>query len=72
MARLGYGYDDFKAANPAIIYCSGSGYGEEGPYLERPGQDMLIQGLVGLATNTGRGDGRRCRPVPAWPTRSAP
>jgi len=62
MARLGYGYDDFKAANPAIIYCSGSGYGEEGPYLERPGQDMLIQGLVGLATNTGRGDGP---PVPA-------
>ena len=62
MARLGYGYEDFKAANPAIIYCSGSGYGEEGPYLERPGQDMLIQGLVGLATNTGRGDGP---PVPA-------
>ncbi len=62
MARLGYGYEDFKAANPAIIYCSGSGYGEEGPYLERPGQDMLIQGLVGLATNTGRGDGP---PIPA-------
>jgi len=55
--RLGYGYDDFKAVNPKIIYCSGSGYGEEGPYLERPGQDMLIQGLVGLQTNTGRGDG---------------
>ena len=62
MARLGYGYEDFQAANPAIIYCSGSGYGEDGPYLERPGQDMLIQGLVGLATNTGRGDGP---PVPA-------
>lgn len=62
MARLGYGYEDFRAANPRIIYCSGSGYGEEGPYLERPGQDMLIQGLVGLATNTGRGDGP---PVPA-------
>jgi crotonobetainyl-CoA:carnitine CoA-transferase CaiB-like acyl-CoA transferase len=62
LAKLGYGYDDFKAVNPAIIYCSGSGYGEEGPYLDRPGQDMLIQGLAGLIANTGRGD---AAPVPA-------
>jgi crotonobetainyl-CoA:carnitine CoA-transferase CaiB-like acyl-CoA transferase len=62
LARLGYGYENFKAVNPAIIYCSGSGYGEEGPYLERPGQDMLIQGLAGLVSNTGRGDQA---PVPA-------
>src|SRR5215207_8389033 len=61
LARLGYGYEDFKAVNPRIIYCSGSGYGEEGPYLSRPGQDMLIQGLTGLAAATGRGDGP---PVP--------
>jgi crotonobetainyl-CoA:carnitine CoA-transferase CaiB-like acyl-CoA transferase len=57
LARLGYGYDDFRAINPRIIYCSGSGYGEEGPYVERPGQDMLIQGIAGLSANTGRGDG---------------
>jgi crotonobetainyl-CoA:carnitine CoA-transferase CaiB-like acyl-CoA transferase len=62
LARLGYGYDDFRAINPRIIYCSGSGYGEEGPYVERPGQDMLIQGIAGLSANTGRGDGP---PVPA-------
>ena len=62
LARLGYGYEDFKAANPRIIYCSGSGYGEEGPYVDRPGQDMLIQGLAGLIANTGRGD---AAPVPA-------
>jgi crotonobetainyl-CoA:carnitine CoA-transferase CaiB-like acyl-CoA transferase len=62
LAKLGYSYDDFKAVNPAIIYCSGSGYGEEGPYLDRPGQDMLIQGLAGLIANTGRGD---AAPVPA-------
>ena len=60
--RLGYGYDDFRKVNPRIIYCSGSGYGEDGPYVDRPGQDMLIQGLTGLASNTGRGDGP---PVPA-------
>ena len=58
LARLGYGYEDFKAVNPRIIYCSGSGYGEDGPYVDRPGQDMLIQGLAGLVANTGRGDCR--------------
>jgi crotonobetainyl-CoA:carnitine CoA-transferase CaiB-like acyl-CoA transferase len=62
LAKLGYGYDDFRAVNPRIIYCSGSGYGEAGPYVDRPGQDMLIQGLAGLSANTGRGDGP---PIPA-------
>ena len=61
LARLGYGYADLKRVNPRIIYCSGSGYGETGPYATRPGQDMLIQGLTGLAAATGRGDGP---PVP--------
>ena len=61
LAKLGFGYEDFKRINPRIIYCSGSGYGDSGPYLDRPGQDMLIQGLTGLAAATGRGDGP---PVP--------
>jgi crotonobetainyl-CoA:carnitine CoA-transferase CaiB-like acyl-CoA transferase len=61
MQRLGFGYDDFRQINPRIIYASASGYGEEGPYVDRPGQDMLIQGLTGLAAATGRGDGP---PVP--------
>ena len=61
MERLGYGYDDFKAINPRIIYCSASGYGDSGPYVSRPGQDMLLQGLTGLAAATGRRDGP---PVP--------
>lgn len=54
MSRLGYGYEDFKKINPKIIYCSGSGYGESGPYLTRPGQDMLLQGLTGLMNATGQ------------------
>lgn len=62
LARLGFGYQDFRAINPRIIYCSGSGYGESGPYLSRPGQDMLIQGLTGFAAATGHADGP---PVPA-------
>lgn len=61
MERLGYGYDDFSRINPGIIYCSASGYGDSGPYVSRPGQDMLLQGLTGLAAATGRGDGP---PVP--------
>jgi crotonobetainyl-CoA:carnitine CoA-transferase CaiB-like acyl-CoA transferase len=61
LARLGFGYDDFRKHNPRIIYCSGSGYGDSGPYVNRPGQDLLLQGLTGLAANTGRGDGP---PVP--------
>ena len=61
LARLGFGYEDFRKLNPRIIYCTGSGYGTSGPYLARPGQDMLIQGLTGIAAATGRGDGP---PVP--------
>ncbi|MCX5568015.1 CaiB/BaiF CoA transferase family protein [Kaistia nematophila] len=61
LERLGFGYADFAKVNPRIIYCSGSGYGDSGPYLARPGQDMLIQGLTGIAAATGRGDGP---PVP--------
>jgi crotonobetainyl-CoA:carnitine CoA-transferase CaiB-like acyl-CoA transferase len=61
LAKLGFGYEDFKRINPRIVYCSGSGYGDSGPYLSRPGQDMLIQGLTGIAAATGRGDGP---PVP--------
>lgn len=57
MKRLGYGYEAFQAVNRCIIYCSGSGYGEDGPYLDRPGQDMLVQGLTGVMAATGRADG---------------
>jgi crotonobetainyl-CoA:carnitine CoA-transferase CaiB-like acyl-CoA transferase len=56
MARLGLGYDDFRAVNPAIIYASSSGYGQTGPYEKRAGQDMLIQALSGLLFLTGRRD----------------
>ncbi len=54
MKRLGFGYEDFRAVNPRIVYCSGSGYGEDGPYASRPGQDMLVQGLSGIMAATGR------------------
>lgn len=46
--RQGFGYDDVKAINPRIIYGSISGYGEEGPWMQLPGQDLLAQARSGL------------------------
>jgi crotonobetainyl-CoA:carnitine CoA-transferase CaiB-like acyl-CoA transferase len=56
MDRLGLGYDDVARVNPAIIYASSSGYGQSGPYRDRPGQDLLVQALAGALTLTGRRD----------------
>jgi crotonobetainyl-CoA:carnitine CoA-transferase CaiB-like acyl-CoA transferase len=54
--RLGFGYDDMKAVNPRLVYCSCSGYGSSGPYLKRPGQDMLLQAMSGMTMLSGGGD----------------
>ncbi len=51
--RLGYGYAAAKAIRPDIIYASASGYGGDGPYRDRPGQDLLIQSMSGLVNATG-------------------
>jgi crotonobetainyl-CoA:carnitine CoA-transferase CaiB-like acyl-CoA transferase len=53
MERLGLGYEEVKAINPKIVYASASGYGPDGPYRDRPGQDLLVQALSGLAAVTG-------------------
>jgi crotonobetainyl-CoA:carnitine CoA-transferase CaiB-like acyl-CoA transferase len=54
MDRLGIGYDHLRAANPSIVYASGTGFGPNGPYVGRPGQDLLIQSMTGLAAYGGR------------------
>ena len=54
MARLGLSYEAFAERNPAIIFVSSSGYGQTGPYVTRPGQDMLIQALTGMLFLAGR------------------
>ncbi|NOJ50088.1 CaiB/BaiF CoA transferase family protein [Bradyrhizobium archetypum] len=51
--KLGLGYEDARSIKPDIIYAAASGYGADGPYVNRPGQDLLIQALAGLATITG-------------------
>jgi crotonobetainyl-CoA:carnitine CoA-transferase CaiB-like acyl-CoA transferase len=51
--RLKVDYDSVRAVNPAIIYASISGFGQEGPYSERPGVDQITQGTSGLMSITG-------------------
>jgi crotonobetainyl-CoA:carnitine CoA-transferase CaiB-like acyl-CoA transferase len=56
LKRLGLGYEALKKINARIIYCSASGWGNDGPYASRPGQDLLVQGLSGVAVTSGRSD----------------
>ena len=51
--RLGVDYESVKAINSRIVYASISGYGEDGPYRERPGFDQIAQGMGGLMSITG-------------------
>ena len=56
MERLGLGYEKLKALKPSIVFASASGFGPDGPYVERPGQDLMIQAMFGLAKITGSVD----------------
>jgi crotonobetainyl-CoA:carnitine CoA-transferase CaiB-like acyl-CoA transferase len=60
--RLGIDYATLAARKPRLIYVSISGYGEDGPYRLRPGQDLLLQAMSGGMMSTGR---RADRPTPA-------
>jgi crotonobetainyl-CoA:carnitine CoA-transferase CaiB-like acyl-CoA transferase len=62
MEKLGFGYDDLRRRKPSLIYASASGYGPDGPYARRPGQDLLAQALFGLMAITGQ-DASGPRPV---------
>lgn len=53
LAKRGFSYENAKSRNPGIIYCSLTGFGPEGPSAAKPGQDLLIQSLSGLATLSG-------------------
>jgi crotonobetainyl-CoA:carnitine CoA-transferase CaiB-like acyl-CoA transferase len=53
-ARLGLDYGPVRAVRPDIVYVSISGYGESGPYADRPGQDVLLQAMSGAMFNVGR------------------
>ncbi|MDH3321012.1 MAG: CoA transferase [Betaproteobacteria bacterium] len=53
LEKLGVGYDTLKKINPALIYCSISGYGRTGPYADKGGYDLIAQGMSGLMATTG-------------------
>jgi alpha-methylacyl-CoA racemase len=55
--RLGVGYERMREANPAIVFCAITGYGQDGPYTQRAGHDMNYLGLVGLLGLTGAKNG---------------
>lgn len=61
MDRLGLGYDRCAEINPSIVYASATGYGNDGPYVRKPGQDVLIQGRTGWGRINGDPAGN---PVP--------
>ena len=56
MARYGLDYASLKAINPRLVYCSITGFGQNGPYAERAGYDYAIQGMGGLMSITGERD----------------
>jgi crotonobetainyl-CoA:carnitine CoA-transferase CaiB-like acyl-CoA transferase len=61
LEKLGLGYEALKREDPRLIYAAATGYGPDGPYVSRPGQDLLVQAMSGLATITGPRD---CGPRP--------
>jgi CoA:oxalate CoA-transferase len=62
MEKLGLGYEEVKAHNPKIIYVAGSGFGQYGPYTEKPAFDVIIQAMGGIMSITGEEGGPPVRP----------
>lgn len=56
-SRLGLDYDTLAAINPRVILCSISGFGQTGPYRDRPGFDQIAQGMCGMMSVTGQPEG---------------
>jgi len=57
LKKYGLNYASIAAANPSIVYCSITGFGQTGPYAKRPGYDYIVQGMGGLMSLTGEPDG---------------
>jgi crotonobetainyl-CoA:carnitine CoA-transferase CaiB-like acyl-CoA transferase len=55
--RLGCGYETVRARNPEVVYCAISGFGQTGPYAQRPAYDIVVQGMAGFLSMTGHPDG---------------
>jgi len=62
MERLGLGYEVLREVNPALIYCSITGYGREGPLARKGGFDLILQAFSGLISVTGEDGGEPVKP----------
>jgi crotonobetainyl-CoA:carnitine CoA-transferase CaiB-like acyl-CoA transferase len=58
LKKYGLHYEKLKETNPSLIYCSVTGFGQDGPYAPRPGYDFIFQGMGGLMSITGERDGQ--------------
>jgi crotonobetainyl-CoA:carnitine CoA-transferase CaiB-like acyl-CoA transferase len=58
LKKYGLDYDSLKTANPRLIYCSITGFGQNGPFAQRAGYDFMIQGMAGVMSITGEPDGQ--------------
>lgn len=56
MTRLGVGYETLREVKPSLIYCAISGFGQDGPWVDRPAYDQIIQGVSGVMSVTGDAD----------------
>ncbi len=57
LAKYGLDYDSLKQVNAKLVYCSITGFGQDGPYAQRAGYDFMIQGMAGIMSVTGQPDG---------------
>jgi CoA:oxalate CoA-transferase len=62
MEKMGLGYEKVREYNPRIIYVSGSGFGQDGPYAQKPAFDVIIQAMGGVMSITGEEGGQPVRP----------
>ena len=58
LKKYGLDYDSLTAVNPKLVYCSITGFGQDGPYAARAGYDFMIQGMAGIMSITGEPDGQ--------------
>ena len=61
LAKFGLDYQGLSADNPRLVYCSITGFGQDGPYAQRAGYDLLVQGMSGMMDITGPPDGEPMR-----------
>jgi len=66
LAKFGLDYANLRALNPRLVYCSITGFGQNGPYSHRPGYDFVIQGMGGIMDITGEADGEPQKPGVAY------